>query len=87
MDENFQTSVYLSVIIQNRQRILLQEELKAVTSYNERGIFDVLPEHANFICLIKEFLMVHRKNGKVDQLKIERGILKVQKNTVHIYLV
>lgn len=76
----------LSIIVRDRQRILFKEEVKAVTSLNDTGIFDVLPEHANFISLIREYLTIHRHDGTKQDLKIEGGVLKVFGNEVRIYL-
>lgn len=76
----------ISVIIRNRKGIVLEEEVKAVTSFNEKGVFDVLPEHANFISIIKDNLTIHKKGGEKKEIKINQGILKVYENEINIYL-
>lgn len=76
----------ISVVVRNRQGILLQEDAKAFSSFNEKGVFDVLPEHANFISIIKDSFVIHRKAGDKREMKINQGILRVHENEVHVFL-
>lgn len=76
----------IPVLIQNRDGIIIQEEVKAVTSLNHKGIFDVLPLHENFISLIKGYIILHRKNGETNELKITEGVLEVEDNKITIFL-
>lgn len=74
------------LLIRNRQGIVFNEEVKALSSINERGPFDVLPEHANFISIIKENLIIHKKEGSKQEMKIPSGILRVHENRIEVYL-
>jgi len=38
----------IHVTVRNRTRVLFDGDVKAVTSKNDTGIFDILPEHSNF---------------------------------------
>lgn len=76
----------IRVIVRNRQEIIVNEEVKAITSFNERGVFDVLPEHSSFISIIKDSLTIHHKNNEKKEMKINQGILKVYENEIHIFL-
>jgi len=76
----------IKVIIRDSQKIVLEEEVFALSSKNKRGIFDVLPQHANFICLCEDFLMLHKLNGEKRQIEISGGLLKVSKNRVSVFL-
>ncbi len=76
----------LNIIIRDRENILFEGSIKAVTSRNEKGIFDVLAEHESFISLIKEFLIVHHLDGAKKEIKLEQGIIKVYKNTINVFL-
>lgn len=76
----------LSVIVRDRSGILYQDSAKAISSVNERGIFDILPEHANFISIIQDRLIIHRHDGSKHEIKLTRGVIKVHQNTVQIYL-
>lgn len=74
----------LFVRINHPDRVIFEDTAKAVTSYNKRGIFDVLLYHENFITLIRQAVIIHRDNQKPLTIPIETGILKVYENTVNI---
>lgn len=60
-------------------------KVKAISSKNRLGNFDVLPEHANFISLIFDNLVIHAPDKKINY-QFERGILEVSSNKVKIFL-
>lgn len=72
--------------IRNREKLVLEEEVKAITSLNDTGIFDVLPEHANFISIIKEYLIIHKTNGSKEEVKLEKGVMRVLNNEIQIFI-
>ncbi len=72
--------------IQTREGISFNEKVKAMTSYNDKGIFDILPEHENFISVIKNKIIIHMLDGKDREMKIDTGVLKVYANEIHIFL-
>lgn len=76
----------LQVHIKTRDGVLFDGNAKAVTSWNQKGVFDILPEHANFICLIRDFITIHQVDHSLKQIKIESGVLRVVKNIVEIYV-
>lgn len=76
----------LSVTIRNWGGVVTKEEAKAISSFNESGPFDILPEHANFISIIKDTLIIHKDQGQKNEMKIGRGILRTHSNQVEIYL-
>lgn len=76
----------LSVSIRTRDKIVFEGQALAVSSVNAKGPFDVLPEHANFITLIKDTLVI-RKVDKTDQkLTIKNGVMHSADNKISIYL-
>ena len=75
----------IHVTIKNRENTLFDGQVTAVSSFNDLGIFDVLPRHENFISLIKDKIILH-KNEKQKEFKIGQGVLKVRENNVNIYL-
>lgn len=77
---------FIRVVIRNRENILFDEEITAISSYNEKGLFDVLPLHANFISIIKDALILHKGGKDKQEMKIDGGVLRVHENQVHIYL-
>lgn len=76
----------IHIVIRNRQGVVIDEQVKAVSSINEKGIFDVLPQHENFISIIKETITVHKASGEKNELKINQGVIKVYENEALIYL-
>ncbi|MGD8744669.1 MAG: hypothetical protein PVJ52_03685, partial [Candidatus Woesebacteria bacterium] len=65
----------LHLTIKNRERIIFDGEVKSLTSYNEKGKFDVLPQHANFISLIRKELVYRELDGKENKLELTKGII------------
>jgi len=77
--------VKLHVNIKDRGKIHFDGEANALTSYNELGIFDVLPMHENFISLIKKKIIIHDEMNQ-REIKIESGLLKARGDKINIYL-
>lgn len=77
---------YFSIIIRGREKILVQGEIKSLSSVNEKGPFDILGQHENFISLIKEYLIVGKKDGTKQEIKFDNGIVKVDTNQVQVYI-
>ena len=78
--------VLLKVKVRDNENILFEGEVDRVTSFNEIGRFDVYPMHANFISIIRQELTLYHKNEKVKELKVERAVMKVKEDIVHIFL-
>ena len=75
----------IHVNIRNMDGTVLEEDASAISSYNEVGLFDVLPMHANFISIIKDKVIIH--HGKeAKEVPIGVGILRVTNNVANIYL-
>ncbi len=72
--------------VQTRKDILYQGEIDSLTSVNQKGKFDVLKEHANFISLIKDYILIKDLKGKDYRLNIGQGLMKVLDNQINIYL-
>ncbi len=72
--------------IQTKEGISFNDKVRAITSFNEKGIFDVLPQHENFISVIKDKIIIHTTDGKDKEMKIDNGVLKVFENEAHIFL-
>ena len=76
----------ISVIVRDRSGILFEGRVDSLTSTNEKGGFDILPLHANFISLIHTFLAM-RQNGKlVRTIELGTGVLSVRESGAEVYL-
>ncbi len=76
----------ISLSIRNKQGVLFSGTVKAVSSYNDKGLFDILGEHENFISLIQEKIVIHKNDKEKEEIKIDTGVLRVYKNNVNIYI-
>ena len=76
----------LFVKIQSRDRTFFEGTVKALSSVNEKGNFDVLSQHENFISLVRDFLIIRQEGGEEREIKIEGGVLEVSRNRVQVFL-
>jgi F0F1-type ATP synthase epsilon subunit len=84
---NKQPAQSINLTIRGRDgAIINKEDVFAVTSVNQKGLFDILPEHENFISIIKDKIIVHKKRKDKQEIKIGTGVLKVTDNIVNIFL-
>lgn len=82
----FSKTKEIQLTIRDRHLIVFQGAVRAITSINLKGRFDILPEHANFISIIKDFIILHKPDGSQQEIKISRGVLKFEDGTAAIYL-
>src|ERR1700733_2667690 len=76
----------IHLTVRNRTMILFNDDVKSVTSRNDTGVFDILPEHSNFISLISTPLIIGRLDGQKREIAFGNGIIKVKDNAVHCYV-
>ncbi len=76
----------IHLCVKSRNKIYFEDDVYSVTSSNDKGVFDVLPFHANFISIIRDFIKIDK--GDVDNVKFEikSGIMYVESNIVNIYV-
>jgi F0F1-type ATP synthase epsilon subunit len=81
-----ESATAIHVIVRDRLKVIYETDATAVTTYNETGLFDVLPQHANFISIIEKSIVVHTVDGKKTTISIDNGLVKVKSNTIHFYV-
>lgn len=69
-----------------RDGVIYEGKVISISSYNEVGKFDVLPEHANFISLINKGLVIREKGGSEKEIKFDNALMRVRENNVEVYL-
>ena len=79
-------SALISATIKSKEKTLYEGIVKTVTSKNERGVFDVLPFHTNFITLIKDYVVFNKGQKDEQKFDMEKGILYVMSNEVNVYV-
>ena len=61
-------------------------EAQSVSSVNSQGPFDLLPQHAHFISLVKsQPIVLIDRNGKEYTLKYETAVVRLFDDIVTIY--
>lgn len=59
---------------------------RSVSSRNEMGNFDILPQHTNFITLIFDSIIIDTlKEGQLEY-EFDRGVLEISEDQVKIFL-
>lgn len=58
----------------------------SVSSRNEKGRFDILPYHANFISIVKEFVNIQIDQQEHKQIVVKTAIMRVYENNVQVFL-
>ena len=76
----------IMLVVRQRDQVVFEGEVKAFSSFNERGNFDILRSHANFISIIKKNYVIHKVDGTESEVKIEEGIVQAFGNKVTVFL-
>lgn len=76
----------IEVIVRSANEVLFSGSARAISSYNEKGLFDVLPLHAQFISIIKKKLVIHEYENQKKEFTIDTGIIQVKNNVIQIFL-
>lgn len=76
----------LHLVVLRRDGPLFEGDVEAVSSKNEVGPFDILPEHGNFVSTVNQYVRIHKAGGAVEELTIDRGILRVKENKLEIFV-
>lgn len=79
-------NLVLDVNVKSKAKTLFEGGAHSVTSKNERGVFDILPFHTNFVTLITEYVIIDKGLKTEQSFKIEKGVLYVLSNKVDIYV-
>ena len=76
----------IHLCVKSRTKIYFEDEVYSVTSSNDKGVFDVLPFHANFISIIRDFIKIDKGDTANIKFEIKTGIMHVESNVVSIYV-
>jgi F0F1-type ATP synthase epsilon subunit len=78
----------INIIIMSPNEIVWEGSARALSSLNKEGPFDILPNHANFMTLIKDtdvtVLLLDGKNTRT--FTFEQAVLFFKENTAKIYI-
>jgi F0F1-type ATP synthase epsilon subunit len=76
----------LHLRLRNRDKVIFDHDIKSLSSYNQTGLFDILPTHSNFITLVKYKITIVNLNGQKIEYPINSAILRVIRNKIDIFL-
>ncbi len=76
----------LEVLVRSRAKTYYEGKASSVTSNNDTGVFDVLFGHANFITLVKDFVLISPLDSEEKKFEIDTGVMRVVGNKVDVYL-
>lgn len=66
--------------------VLFEGDIKSLTSYNTKGRFDILAQHANFISIIFKSIKIVDPKGNSKEMTIEKALLRNRQNNTEVYL-
>lgn len=76
----------LKVNIRSRNKTYFNSSAHSVTSKNEKGDFDVLPLHANFVTLVVKSIIIDKGLTTEFEIPIDKGVLYVRNDQVDGYV-
>lgn len=76
----------LKVSVRNRRKVLYEGFAKSLSSFNSVGEFAVLPQHANFVSLIKDKVIIDKDTPNEEVFDIEQGLINVGESGVDVYI-
>jgi F0F1-type ATP synthase epsilon subunit len=79
-----QLSLYVNV--RSRSKNFFEGTAKTVTSINQTGEFDILPLHANFITLIRDYVLIDKGMSVEKKIIIKSAVLSVIGGRIDVYV-
>jgi len=76
----------IHVTVHKKDGVIFEGNATSVTSTNEKGTFDILPMHTNFVAIINTTLTIRVKDTIPTVLSIPRGIIHVKENAVQVFV-
>lgn len=75
----------LYVKVMTPESILWEGKADAVSSENESGPFDILPEHANFLSLITNKPVIVHRGERDRKFDFDQSVIHVENDVVSVY--
>lgn len=76
-----------NLLITNPERIFFDGEAYSISSKNDSGPFDILPNHAHFVSLLNDVKVeVVSKEGKKLTFAVARGLISAKDNKVRVFV-
>lgn len=76
----------LTISVSTAKKMLWKGQGEAVSSENTQGFFDILPQHANFITIIKNKpITLHLQGGNKKAFTFKTAVIYTHDSIVKIY--
>lgn len=76
-----------NLLVTNPERVFFDGEAYSLSSKNDSGTFDILPNHAHFVSLLNDTKMdVVDKDNKKITFSISRGLISAKENKVRVFV-
>lgn len=76
----------LNVVVMDPDGKVWEGRAESVSSENSVGPFDILPQHSNFVTLVRNKpITIHEMTGKHQTLTYQSAVLVVKEDSVIIY--
>lgn len=79
-------NVYIDLYVRSRTTNFFKGQVASITSVNQTGIFDVLPMHANFVTLVKDYIILDKDKQTEKKIDFKTAVLSVLNGKVDIYV-
>ena len=76
--------LFLKVI--TRKGVAFNAEVDSITGQNNKGDFDVLRQHSQFISLIKNKLIVRLLDHKIQEIPVDNAVMRVKGDNVEVFV-
>ena len=70
----------------NKENYAFRGYVKSISSTNSEGIFDILPEHENFVTLISEKITLVGVDGKKMEFELGKAVVEASNNLVKVFI-
>lgn len=76
----------LHLVVKTRDGVTYDGKVRSVTTSNDKGTFNILPMHANFISLVNSVVTVEGDKDTKKEIEVQNGIIKVRENYIEIFV-
>lgn len=80
-----ETPLVLQVDLRDQTGLVFSGSVKALSSQNSAGSFDILPLHAHFITIVQDEIRLTTMAGAIQKFAIKQGVLRCFDNKVEVF--
>lgn len=84
--DDIKESDAMELLIISPDETVFNGKVKAISLNNDLGPFDVIPYHETFISIVQQQLVIYPVGGQKREIKVDKGIIRIHKNQVQIFL-